>query len=286
MLKKITLLTTLVVLAVIAMDAKLNFIMSNGTGAPADHTGGPASSGTTCRTSGCHDSYATTFPAPAGSLVVAAAGTLTPVTSYTPGAAYDVYVTSVNSTNAKSGFEVSFENASGHQGVLTAGTNNALTGSGHYVTHTANSTAGPVLNWKFSWTAPSAGAGTITAYAAINKANNDFTRVGDSIKVITVALSQTAGIGIDAVAANALQVSAYPNPVMSEAIINYNTSTAAANSIAIYNLAGALVNQVDLGTEAAGAHHTTINMANLSNGTYVMVLSNGTSTVAKKIVKN
>jgi hypothetical protein len=287
MLKKITLLTSFVLLAVLAIDAHFNYSISNGSGSPAGKSGGPAGGGASCKSSGCHDSYTGNFVASANSIVVTAAGTTTPVTAYTPGAVYDVAVTSSNFTNAKSGFEASFETASGHAGVITSlSASTALVGSGHYITHTSTSTSGPVVAWLFQWTAPSAGAGTVTVYAAINKANNDFTRIGDSIKLATLALTEIGGTGIADLNASTMQLTSFPNPVMNELVVNYSTTAAAANVISIYALNGSLVNQLNLGTEKAGAHATSIDARNLATGTYVVTLQSGSTTISKKIVKN
>jgi hypothetical protein len=59
-----------------------------------------------------------------------------------------------------------------------------LNGSGKYMTHTSAGTAQTATNsrtWTFQWTAPTAGTGTVTVYAAMNATNSSNSSSGDLI---------------------------------------------------------------------------------------------------------
>lgn len=125
-------------------------------GAPANSSGSPASSSRTCVQSGCHGGSVTTQTNIITSTI--------PTDGYTPGAVYTVTV-SVSGTLNK-GFELSCENSSGTQiGKFAAGTGSQILNSGMFITHTARKSTNPAV-WTFNWTAPSAGAGSVSFYGA------------------------------------------------------------------------------------------------------------------------
>lgn len=86
------------------------------------------------------------------------------------------------------GFELTAENGGGKRGTFTAGSNSAvLDGPQRYLGHSGANTS--VNSWNFTWTAPLAGAGSISFYLAGNAANNSGSTSGDTIhlKNYTVA---------------------------------------------------------------------------------------------------
>lgn len=175
--KKILLLFS-AILVVVAMSAYETLYP---TGAPAGYTGSPGD-GNNCTS--CHGGTATT-----------SLGWITsniPGTGYIPGTTYQITATNSLSGSGKYGFEVSPQNAAGNLlGTLTAGTGSQLVGSGKYVTH---SNATLVNNsWTFSWTAPTAGTGSVTFYGAFARGKPG--PVTLSTLVVNEALSAPAAAG-------------------------------------------------------------------------------------------
>ncbi len=280
MIKKLTLFTPVVAIALLVGNAFNSNVFSNAAGSPAGNTNSPASGNKTCNRSGCHDTYTTTFPAPTGTIVVMKAGTTTPVTSWSAGSSYDILITSPYNTAFSSGFEASVENTSGAVGTVSAGTNNQVVGT-NYVTHTSASSSGPALSWKFTWTAPSnGGKGTVKVYAAINKSDGSFGRQGDSIKVATYNL--TEAVGIDEITNNNL-VRINQTLVSNELNANFNFTHAAATTASIINLNGAIMQTINLGTTTNGTE--TINVSDLASGMYILSVKHGNVISNARFVK-
>jgi hypothetical protein len=144
------------------------------SGAPAGYTGSPGD-GKNCTQ--CHGGTATTQ-----------AGIITsniPSQGYTAGSSYTITVTVTGSGNK--GFEVSPQNPSGTLlGTLTAGSGNHLTGSNSQdCTHSSPISGSPAI-WNFTWTAPSAGTGTVTFYGA-------FAITQSTTKLSTLVVNENPG---------------------------------------------------------------------------------------------
>jgi hypothetical protein len=68
-----------------------------------------------------------------------------------------------------------------------------LNGSGKYITHTSSGTTQTATNsrtWTFQWTAPVAGTGTVTVYAAMNATNFSNSSAGDLIYSSSLAIPE------------------------------------------------------------------------------------------------
>ena len=84
---------------------------------------------------------------------------------------------------------------------------------------------------------------------------------------------------------DALEMNIYPNPVVSEATINFNVETAATVSYQIFDLTGRMVQNATLGNYGQGSHSVNFNVNGLSNGTYIVrVQAGSTSNIAKILV--
>lgn len=84
--------------------------------------------------------------------------------------------------------------------------------------------------------------------------------------------------------ATALEMSIYPNPVVSEATIKFNVEATATVSYQIYDLSGRMVQNATLGNYGQGSHSVNFNVDGLSNGTYIVKVQAGTVTNTAKIL--
>jgi hypothetical protein len=152
-------------------------------GAPPAMTGAPP--GDNCTS--CHTGSANSGP---GSLSVEFPNGNT----YVPGQTYKIRITLSDPAAQRWGFQITARRGAqqidlaGAFSIEDAGRTQFAPGSapGHYVTHTFDGTAPGTSgsnSWEVNWTAPTAGAGPVTFYAAGNGANNDGTNFGDSIYV-------------------------------------------------------------------------------------------------------
>jgi hypothetical protein len=76
----------------------------------------------------------------------------------------------------------------------------------------------------------------------------------------------------------------YPNPATDKVTVAFNLATSSKIEISIYNISGNLVKSVDLGVRPEGRHDAIINVANLSAGTYIMSLTNGSQRSSSKFI--
>jgi hypothetical protein len=154
-------------------------VWASSSGPPNSKTGAPGEGLCT----DCHNSFSPN----SGDGSLSLQGT-PPV--YQPGTTYPLTVTLSDPGQTRWGFELAVKDASDQQAgtiVVTDGTNTQTSSSGGitYLKHTSTGTYAGTLNgpvsWNFSWTAPSAGTGTVTFYVAGNAANNNGSTNGDYI---------------------------------------------------------------------------------------------------------
>lgn len=164
--------------------------LARSTGAPPGRTGAPP--GDNC--TGCHLG---TLNSGAGNLKIEFAGG----SSYVPGQTYKVRVTLADPAAQRWGFELT-----GRVGAdkLAKGGNFSIDDSsrtqfspgstpGEYVTHTSAGTSPGTSgssSWEANWTAPLAGTGPVTFYAAGNAANNNGANTGDLIYTTSLQISE------------------------------------------------------------------------------------------------
>jgi len=150
---------------------------SNG---PAGYAGSPFdTNGRTCGSGGgCHGTGTTNQ-----------AGIITtniPACGYTPGQTYNITVTASSPGRTKFGFSLSAQKTSDGvtAGTLIISTGLQLNGGGRYITHsnsTNAATASGTRVWNFTWTAPVAGTGSVSLFAAVNCTNSNGATSGDII---------------------------------------------------------------------------------------------------------
>jgi hypothetical protein len=161
----------------------------NTSGGPAGYAGSPFdSNGRTCGSGGgCHGGGTTDQPS-----IIA---TNIPACGYTPGQTYNITVTATSPNRTKFGFSLSAQKTSNGvtAGILIAGTGTQLNGSNRYITHTSAGTAATAAGtrvWNFQWTAPAAGTGSVSLYAAVNCTNSSNSSSGDIIFNTSIAIQE------------------------------------------------------------------------------------------------
>lgn len=193
MKKKLLLAFSIVACLTIAFLPEQN-IHGNTSSGPAGYTGSPFdSNGRTCGSGGgCHGGGTTNQP----SIIT----TNIPACGYTPGQTYNITVTATSAGRTKFGFSLSAQKTSDGTtiGTLIAGSGSQLNGSNRYITHTSAGTAATGSGtrvWNFQWTAPVAGTGSVSLYAAVNCTNSGGNSSGDIIFNTSIAI-QEGGIPV------------------------------------------------------------------------------------------
>lgn len=180
-------LLLVIFLFVAALTAEM--AMTNSGGPPTAHTGAPGESNCTS----CHSDFAVNSGTGTRTLVLNSTPGLT---SYTPGQTYTVTYTLNQSGISKFGFQATVKRANGTSaGTLINGSPNQTSISGNYIYQNGGGTAATSTGqrvWTFSWTAPAAGAGTVTFYVAGNATNADNGSTGDRIYTNSFAFTEAA----------------------------------------------------------------------------------------------
>ncbi len=250
----------------------------NANGAPSAKTGAPGENSCTQCHSGTAQSGATenTFVLLSG---------LTPVTSYTPGATYNVSV-SMASAPAKKGFQATALSSSNvmagtFTGQTVGGTSVSTSGGRKYANHTSTSNTSTNMAWVWTWTAPATNVGDVTFYVATNKANNNTTDSGDAIYLSQHIVGSTAGID-DNESVKSNFVAGY-NAETNAVKIDFTSLTAGEMFFNLVDMNGRSVFNYEMGNAQIGKNATSIKLPNdLKNGIYfVNVFINNTPMSAK-----
>lgn len=189
----------------------ISLIEANSSGAPAGHSGSPASNGQTCARSGCHSGGG----APGAQHQVSVTTDI-PANGYTAGTTYNftISVDDANNTASRAGLAVSIESGNGmHIGTLAAGNGTRFSsGSTAFITQQSSALSLPAAgrDYSFQWTAPSSGSGQVTLYAAVNFANGNGNTSGDIIKTISEVFDEASSVGL--LEGDELSFQAFPNP--------------------------------------------------------------------------
>lgn len=226
-----------------------------------DRTGSPVAGGQFC--SGCHSG---------GSFGVSIQGQLKDaggnvVTSYTPGEDYTFVVQLGNTSGTpKFGFQaVALQSGNTNAGNFTPNSSNTQVTTLNNRKYGEQPAASTSNLFVLNWTAPAAGTGNVTFYAAGVACNGTNTTSGDQgIKMNALVINENL---VQAVSENNIQqVSIYPNP--SSDFLNITAENESIELYSIYDLTGKQVLQNSIFTSA-----TQIDIRSLQPGTYVLRLN-------------
>jgi len=180
-----------------------------------------------------------------------------PASGYVPGTTYAIAVTV--SGNGNKGFELSPQDLEGNLiGTLIAGTDNALIGSGKYVTHHLASEIDPTT-WIFHWTAPTPGVGTVTFYACAV--------VGELKTKTTTMVAPQHGVGISELAPRKARI--FPNPIQNRLSVSFNGATTGNITLEILSITGKQISSIYEGTSSTGDQTMTFPV-DLEAGIYLL----------------
>lgn len=218
---------------------------------------------------GCHNSNV--LNSGSGSVVVSLDGG---ISTYTPGATYNVTVQGTGSSISKYGFQIVALKTSddSNVGTFTAGTGSktvSLSGK-TYVEHSTPSSSG---SWSFTWQAPSTNEGEIKFYVAGNSAESPTGNLGDFIYTNTLSITAQTTSTIEPTVQKDLIVS--PNPSTGHFSV---VSTSEIKQINIFDARGSLINTHG----NIGEHTSSFNIT--SSGIYLIQVQTEKSIFTERIV--
>ncbi len=256
----------LAVSGLLMMNMQTNHVHAYGTGAPTAKTGSPGD-GSSCMA--CHNSNAPQMASPDVTIT-----SDIPVSGYIPGNTYTISVEGVQQNVSKFGFEITAED----NNALKVGTWASVNGetqvkSSDWVTHTSSGTAGNGFKtWTINWTAPAAGTGDVTFYAAVNATNSNGALTGDLILLNNVTVPEDVSASVNEKSVK--KVKFYPVPAKDYIWITDGTIRQAT----LYALDGRPVLQQ--------SNVKAVNVSAVANGVYFLTVKTRLGTVTQKVIVN
>ncbi len=237
-------------------------LMSYSGGAPSGYTGSPGDNNQTC--AACHSPGNSLYP----NIVISGI----PTSGYVLGHTYNVRLQVSNTSNPKTGFQITIENSSNQKlgGFSPLNANTQSSQGGNYITHTLQGS--DLKDWIFYWTAPSTSQGDVKLYYAINFANGNGNSTGDYIFHDNITIHEDTSASISE--SNDGNIEIYPNPTQN--YINIKSDIKIDN-IYIYNVSGQKIN-----TEIK---NNKIDISKLTKGNYVLKLVSNGKILSKQFIK-
>jgi hypothetical protein len=201
--------------------------------------------------------------------------------SYVPGTTYTLVISSIG--GEKNGFELTILDGSNNKaGSFTAGANSnvAAAGGKEYIRHSSSLGEN---TWVFEWTAPDSDMGELTAYYAVNKANNNGASSGDDIYLGSTAIPLLGA----SISENQLDASykVFYNQISKEVNLKYSLPEEAKVVLNVQDLSGRLVNHFDFGDQPAGDYQELIQVENVTPNTiYIVSLFVDNTVLNRKIM--
>jgi hypothetical protein len=246
------------------------------TGSPGGKTGAPGDGV-------CTDCHTGTVQSGIGMNSLIISDQNGPVTSYTPGMDYEVTI-SMNTSNAKNGFEIVALNSSNEQAGNTYIMDGATTqsidiGNRTHITHQFD---GNSLNsWIFGWTAPLTNEGMITFYLATNLTNGNMGGDGDVIYTSQHNIGSTASIQE---ASEQFGLEAIYNKIYSSIQINLKTKEFGEVAVNLVDLNGKSVLFERLGKVKSGDHSWKLKLEeHFPKGLYVLHVNVNNDFTTRKV---
>jgi hypothetical protein len=229
-------------------------------------------------------------------------------THYIAGGTYTVKITGTNTTTnslPKYGFQVScIKDTVAQATPVNAGTF-ATTGLPSGVQHTPpratyfvcdlieHSTplsptsgtggSGTVYSTSFQWTAPAAGTGPISFWAALNAVNGDNTVNGDYWNTTKLVILERQAVSAVASLSNTINVSAFPNPVSNLLHLSLTNVEQGECTIKIFSIDGRIV--TDRALTVTKGQPVEVNTSSWAPGLYEVVIEQNGGRQLIQVVK-
>jgi hypothetical protein len=247
--------------------------ISNAAHSPGAKTGSPGD-GASCTT--CHTGTA-----------IAVKGWITnniPITGYEPGKTYTFTLVGTHQGVKKFGFEFTAEDSNNSKTgafTITNTTETQLTNNMHAVTHTGNGLL-PTNNqkyWNFKWTAPAAGTGSVTFYAALNAGDGNNSTTGDVVYVTDTTFIEDLSSSLQDTEAKS-KIVVFPNPTGN--VLNVKNIEMGKYQLQITDLIGRIVLEKNI---SLNRKVFTLDISNIPFGVYFLQLKKGDSFYVKRFIK-
>lgn len=254
---------------------------ATGEGNTASTSAPTASGGTEYSCTNCH-SAGTTYGLSA-TIALYPTGTSNAVTTYTPGAVYDLKITAVT-TGAPGGFgfqltgiKDSNKAAAGTFSAPMTGTQLKTLSTRTYFEHSARLSSSSKV-YTVKWTAPATGTGKVWFYANVLAANANGKESGDQTVKINASYAESSGVPVENEQPDALRnVNLFPNPAQAQ--LHFRTENPTLKQVTVFDIQGRIIARTVLNNEA------TLDVASWKAGLYLVRFETGTDQWVKTFIK-
>ena len=258
------------------------FALSNSSGAGTvqgnDRTGSPIGVGS-CQT--CHNAGAFN-----PSAVIEILSGDTPVTQYEPGVQYTMRITTTADNNPVSyGFQaVALDAANATAGAWVDGTGyKTVDVAGR--SYTEQDAPGSSNVYNVTWTAPAAGAGNVSFYAATTSTNGNSMSSGDNGAVASaVTLAEDTSSDVANPGVGKMELTVMPNPVGSSLTYKAIGRDNGTYQLQITDAFGKIV-KVQTVNLVTGENQNSIDVSTLAKGVYILQISGKDYYAAERMLK-
>ena len=262
---------------------------STGPGATANLqvTGAPGSTGNTgtCGNSGCHTSGAFN---PSLELI-ADNGDFVPLSEYEPG---ETYFLNLNFTTdggqAGTGFQaVALDGANEQAGSwseIPGLAQIANLSNRDYLEHNTPNTDNGGLSWDAQWTAPPAGTGDVTFYAAGLAINGNGSNQGDGVTTSTLTLTENLASSTSQIENqfNSMEIS--PNPIVDLTTVSISSKSSGSFQLNVMNSTGQNVYADKINLQV-GQNVEVLNLSDLQSGLYFLQVEGEDQVSTRQLIK-
>lgn len=254
------------------------------TGAPGDET---LPNGTPVLCNSCH--LASSITSATSVHILNAAGDT--VTQYQPGVQYTARVTvqTLTGNPQRFGFQMialADSDTSDLDGFSDVGPNNykvvTVNSTGRTYAEHANVSVSNIFN--VTWTAPPAGKGDVTFYAAGNAVNNNGSNNGDGPSITSLQLTEAGGVSTQNPGATQVGLKVWPNPAVSVVNLHFNLPDAGKYRLSAYDLSGRLVWESSQLLQG-GDNVLQVPAGNWAPGVYFVALEGNGISASAKVMK-
>ena len=214
------------------------------------------------------------------------------VTSYKPGANYVISISFTTTKNTSvAGFQATVFDAvnqfvgtvsnnimPSQVSVVPLGNNPAVTVARHNTALVGGITSGNTVTWKFGWKAPNIGVGNVEFYAGAVDANFNTQNTGDDYHKTSRTLPEMVS-SINDIFKTSIK-SIYPNPASQYIQLDIPSMQGKAK-IEVYSISGQKMMTLN-----DDANQIQVPVTNLSNGAYMVYVSQNGKTAIGQFIKN
>ncbi|MFK7807676.1 MAG: choice-of-anchor V domain-containing protein, partial [Saprospiraceae bacterium] len=150
-----------------------------------------------------------------------------------------------------------------------------------YIEHNQN---GDPSTWEFNWTAPAAGSGAVTFYAAGLANNSNGNTQGDGVATTTFTASEFGVSSVNNANQDLTKMLISPNPTVDQANVSVFSKRSGAFDLNIVSTTGQLVYTESVNLQV-GENQKSVDLGRLQKGLYFLQINGEKEVITQRLIK-